>query len=113
MTQPWKLILAGALAGAVNGLLGAGGGMILVPILSVMGMEQEEIFSTSVAIIFPICFVSLLFSQPVGLPMALPYLLGGMIGGALAFRFGKKIPVKWLHRIFGILVLYGGIRYLC
>lgn len=112
MTIPWKLILAGALAGAVNGLLGAGGGMILVPILALMGMEQAQIFSTSVAIIFPICFVSLLFSQPVALPTALPYLLGGIIGGALAFRFGKKISVNWLHRIFGILVLYGGVQYL-
>ena len=40
-------ILAGLAAGAVNGLLGAGGGMVLVPILSAGStLEEREIFSS-------------------------------------------------------------------
>lgn len=116
MLQNWKIILAGAAAGAVNGLFGAGGGMILVPILSLIGFDDEDIFPSSVSIIFPICFVSLGFSAlSSGLPMerGLPYLIGGVAGGFLAGFTGNKIPVKWLHRFLGILILWGGFRYLC
>ena len=39
------MVLAGACAGAVNGLLGAGGGMLLVPMLSALTvLEEDEIF---------------------------------------------------------------------
>lgn len=112
-----KIGLAGAVAGAANGLLGAGGGMILVPMLSKSGvLEEAEIFPASVAIILPVCLVSLAVSAvqaPLPWSEALPYLLGSIPGGILAGLFGKKIPVKWLHRILGAVVLYGGIRYLC
>lgn len=108
--------LAGAAAGAVNGLFGAGGGMILVPMLSAgSDFTEEEIFSSSIMIILPMCFVSLAVSSGGALPWtdALPFLLGGIPGGLLAGFFGKKIPVVWLHRFLGLLILYGGVRYLC
>lgn len=109
-------ILAGLAAGAVNGLLGAGGGMVLVPILSVgSDLEEKEIFSSSIVIILPICIVSLLANSGSDLPwaQAWPYLLGAIPGGLLAGFFGRKIPVKWLHRGLGAMIVYGGIRYLC
>lgn len=112
----WKLGFCGALAGAVNGLLGAGGGMVLVPLLQKSGsLEENQIFPSSVAIILPICLVSLCVTAMRGaLPWteALPYLLGSVPGGLLAGIFGRKIQVKWLHRFLGIILLWGGIRYL-
>lgn len=110
----WKLILAGILAGAVNGLLGTGGGMLLVPLLS-GALSEEEIFPSSVAIILPMCAVSLAVSSiRIQLPWneALPYLIGCIPAGLLAGLLGRKIPTKWLHRILGIIILWGGIRYL-
>lgn len=112
-----SMLLAGLAAGAVNGLFGTGGGMILVPLLTgITDLEENEIFPSSVSIILPICFVSLFLSQKVqelNFRTILPYLLGSTAGGILCGFFGKKIPVKWLHRILGILVIWGGIRYLC
>ena len=90
MQQKWQLSLAGSLAGLVNGLFGAGGGMILIPLLTLMGTNDSEIFPTSVSIIFPICFVSLLFSAlaaPLPFQNAFPYLIGGAIGGFLVTRY--------------------------
>ncbi len=111
------LALAGAAAGAVNGLLGAGGGMVLVPILGKSKtLREQEVFPASVAIIFPICIVSLFVSGLKGsIPwqQALPYLLGSLPGGILAGLLGKKIPAKWLHRALGLIILWGGVRCLC
>ena len=110
-------ILAGAAAGILTGLFGAGGGMILLPLLSILtGSEDRSLFGLSVSILLPICFVSLVFSNGWGsfsVMTAFPYLLGSITGGLLAEPIGKKIPNLWLHRILGILILWGGIRYLC
>lgn len=110
------LILAGTAAGAVNGFFGAGGGMVLVPLLTALtDLEDENIFPASISILLPICLVSLSFSAAGGvfaIKEALPYLIGGTVGGLMAGFWGKKIPTAWLHRILGILILWGGIRYL-
>ena len=115
--QNWGMILAGIGAGAVNGLFGAGGGMVLIPLLGMLtSLEDRQMFSGSVAIILPMCIVSLIATGLTGAiawKEALPYLPGSAIGGYLAFRYGAKIPVKWLHRGLGILIIWGGLRYLC
>lgn len=114
--QWFSMAIAGGLAGMINGLFGAGGGMVLVPLLTLLTPLKENVFPASVAIILPICLVSLTFiAFTEGLPYraALPYLLGSALGGILAGIWGRKIPVHWLHRGLGILILWGGIRYLC
>ena len=109
--------IAGACAGTVNGLFGAGGGMVLVPLLGKLtDLEEDSIFPASVSIILPVCIVSLLFTTRLGdIPWrtAIPYLVGSAAGGILAGLLGKKIPTLWLHRALGLLILWGGIRYLC
>lgn len=113
----WKMALVGGAAGAVTGLLGAGGGMVLIPLLTVTKeLDEQEIFPSSVSIILPICILSLLFlSRNATLPYstAFPYLLGSATGGVLSGLLGKKIPTIWLHRTLGLLILWGGVRYLC
>ncbi len=108
---------AGACAGTVAGLFGAGGGMVLVPLLTLLtDIREEDVFPCSVSIILPICAVTLAATALLGSVSwgaALPYLLGSGLGGMLAGKWGGKIPVKWLHRALGILILWGGFRYLC
>lgn len=115
MRKSAPLILAGLAAGCVAGLFGAGGGLVLVPILGLWGgMEEGKLFPASVAIILPVCVTVLLVSaRSLSLADALPYLPGSAIGGILGGVWGKKIPVEWLHRVLGIFILWGGIRYLC
>ena len=116
MGRTWRMGLAGFCAGAVTGLLGAGGGMVLVPMLTgLTDLKEEEIFPSSLAVIFPLCLVSLyvtLGHQGVDISMALPYLFGSALGAVPAGLWGRKIPVKWLHRLLGLMILWGGIRYL-
>ena len=116
MSEIVALSVAGGAAGIINGLFGAGGGMVLVPMLGQKtGLAEQERFPASIAIIAPICVVSLLFSTggQQTLRDILPYLLGSALGGVAAGIWGKKIPSVWLHRALGALILWGGIRYLC
>ena len=110
-------ITAGLCAGAVSGLFGAGGGMVLVPMLSLLTpMDDRDIFGASIAVILPICVVSLTATAlSVGIPWheSFPYLIGSAAGGFAAGQMGHKIPAKWLHRGLGILIIWGGLRNLC
>ena len=78
-------ILAGGLAGLINGFFGGGGGMVLVPLLGDQcSLDQRRAFATSIAIILPLCALSsVLYYLRGGLEfsVALPYLAGGLIGG--------------------------------
>ena len=113
--KKWRLILAGLGAGAINGLFGAGGGTLLVPLLKGQ-LPEQQLFPSSVTIMGAICLVSAainLGTTPMELPRLLPYLLGSALGAFPAWYLGKKIPTKWLHRGLGAMILWGGIRYLC
>lgn len=115
--KQFPTLLAGAAAGILNGLFGGGGGMVLVPLLDRGAhIPQEQIFPSSVSIILPISLISLgmhAISAPLPWEQAWPYLIGSAIGGIAAGILGKRIPLKWLHRGLGCLILWGGIRYLC
>lgn len=117
MKKYFGAIMAGLACGIVNGLFGAGGGMILVPLLTLLTpIEEDQVFSASISIVFPICLVSLgvmAWKGTLYADAALPYLLSGAMGGMIAGKWGHKVPLIWLHRILGVLIAWGGIRYLC
>ena len=112
----WKCLLAGLAAGFVNGFFGAGGGMVLVPLLVwLVGLPDKLAFSSAISIILPLCIVSLvIYGRHDMLPLsdALPYLIGGAGGGVLAGLWFQKVPAKWLHLALGALILLGGLRLL-
>ena len=112
----WKCLLAGLAAGFVNGFFGAGGCMVLVPLLIwLVGLPDKLAFSSAISIILPLCVVSLvIYGRHDMLPLsdALPYLLGGAGGGVLAGLWFQKVPAKWLHLALGALILLGGVRLL-
>ena len=110
-----KLIACGLLAGAVNGLLGSGGGIILVPLfLSWIKLEGKKAFATSVSITLPMSAVTMCVMMLSGsfppIKAALPYLIGGICGGILAGTLLKNTSVVLLRRIFGALLIAGGVK---
>lgn len=106
---------AGVLVGLVNGMLGAGGGMITVPLLKKMGLDQKKAHANAVAVILPITLVSAvmyIWKDYVELGSALIYLPTGIIGALVGTWILKRISPLWLKRIFGIFMVYAGVRLL-
>ena len=116
MSGVWKTRLAGAGAGLINGLFGGGGGMVFVPALTWRGaLRDRQVFATCVAVILPICCVSAavyLLRTDFDFWAALPYLLGGLGGGVVGGLLYGRVPTVWLKRLFGLFLLYGGVKYL-
>lgn len=106
-------LFGGFLVGTVNGLFGAGGGMVAVPMLKKLGVDGKEAHSSSVAVILPISVFSLviyLLGGRVRLSSGLPYILPGLIGALIGTVVLTKIPEKWLRRIFALFMIYAGAR---
>lgn len=116
MVQTMQYAVAGLIAGSVTGILGSGGGMLLVPLLAILCKErQESLFPSSLGIMLAICICSFGTQASVAaLPFSdmIPYLIGGAVGGLAAALLAKRIPVLWLHRVFGIILLWSGLRCL-
>ena len=108
--------LAGAAAGFVNGFFGAGGGMVLVPMLiKVCKVEDKKAFSSAISIILPLSLVSLFIYYQQGVfpfMKSLPYLAGGLAGGILGGILFRKASPLFLHRFFGLIICWGGVRLL-
>lgn len=107
-------IAIGGLAGVVNGLFGAGGGLLLVPLfMSRCQLAPKTAFATSLCVTLCLSIVSLtvyLFRGDVDPAAALPYAIGGVVGGLLAGLFMKRMRIKWLRVLLGLFLLYGGIK---
>jgi uncharacterized membrane protein YfcA len=111
-----KLLTAGFLAGAVNGLLGAGGGIIAVFSLSKIYkermLEKNEVFAHALCVMLPLSLLSCIiyfakgsFSTEGFGVFLLPAVLGGLVGGFLL----DKLRTSFLKKLFSFLVIVSGI----
>ncbi len=113
--QNLQSAVAGLGIGFVNGILGAGGGMLAVPFLKKLGFTQKESHTNAIAVILPITIISAtiyLYKGYVTLGDSFIYIPSGLLGTVIGTYLLKKISPKWLKRIFGALMIYAGIRLL-
>lgn len=104
--------MIGLLSGIINGLLGAGGGMLVVPALKAQTGAQKA-HATTVAIIMPMCLASsiwYLFDGRVTINDALPYAPYGVIGALIGSVLLTKLKSKQLRIIFGLFMIWAGVR---
>ncbi len=111
--------LTGLLSGFVNGLLGAGGGIIAVWGLGRMlrgsAAERRDIFANALAVMLPLSAVSAINYSLRGLEdsrelgiLVLPAVAGGICGALILDR----ISADWLKLIFSVIIIYSGITML-
>ncbi len=106
--------LIGLVGGFVNGLLGSGGGTLLVPSMErFMKVESHKAHATAIIIILPLSIVSAvvyLWGERLDWLMIAKISLGGVAGGFVGAKLLNKISGKWLHKIFGIIILVGAFN---
>ncbi len=106
--------LWGIVAGFLNGLLGAGGGMAVVPILQTK-TDIKKSHATCVAIILPMCIVSVivyLIGGTVHFSDAAPFLIWGAVGAFIGTFFLSKFKPIIIRKIFACLMLWAAYRLL-
>ena len=91
-------IAVGAAVGLINGLLGGGGGMLCVPLLSeVLGEDVKVSHATTVLVIFPVCLVAAVVYTVCGhtqLPSTYFVMAGATAGGVLGSQARSKYGAK-------------------
>ena len=111
--QTLLAIGGGVLVGLLNGMLGAGGGMVAVPLLKKLGLQQTNAHATAVAVIFPLSLLSVIayfLLDRFELRDVYIYLLPGAVGALAGGLLLAKIPRKWLRKIFACFMIWAGIR---
>lgn len=110
-----KPTILGLGVGFINGVFGAGGGMLAVPILKSEGLSQKSAHANAVAVILPITVLSAvlyLVKGSVSLADSLAFIPTGLIGSVIAAFALQKFSNKWLQKIFAVFMIYAGVRLL-
>lgn len=115
-----SLSLGGVLAGFFNGLLGAGGGIILVFALGKLIEKTDEgarsVYANALCVMLPLSLFTLfryadsgVFSPSFTGDLAPTYMLGAIAGGILGGVLLGKTRGGKLRRLFAVLTLISGI----
>ena len=110
------ILLLGVLIGGINGLLGGGGGMIVVPALTkFFGFSQKEAQATALFVILPISIASSIIyitHNSINFAQSWPVLIAIVIGGAGGALLLNKLNNKIVRVIFIGLILISGVSML-
>ena len=108
------LVFIGLLAGFLSGVLGIGGGVVMVPLLLLVGFTQHQAQGTSLAAMLPpVTLLAVLQYSKEGhvdwkmaLVISATFIIGGLFGAKLAVAINEQI----LKKIFGVLMLFIAIK---
>ena len=114
---PFLLALFGLIAGIVNGLLGAGSGILITYALRAVSpalrRDSRDLLANATAIILPISLISAVSYLRAGiLPSSadcVVYLLPGIVGGIVGGLLLGKLPEQAIRRLFATVVLISGM----
>ncbi len=109
------LCAGGALVGVINILLGAGGGILAVPILKKSGLTQKQAQANAVAVILPLTIISFIIyikKEYVNFFDSLWIIPFSVLGGLLGTFIFRKLSSAVLKKAFGAFMIWAGIRML-
>jgi uncharacterized membrane protein YfcA len=106
--------LIGSLGGFLSGVLGIGGGVVFVPLLTYFTNQDFKINTgiSSMAVVFVATTSSVIYiSNGQTFSIYIIYLIiGGIIGGYLGSKLTFSLETKTLQRIFAVLLLVVSYR---
>lgn len=107
-------LLVGAAAGLLGGLFGIGGGIILVPALTLLlRLRQDTIYGTSLAVVVPISISGTIIYSLEGRMqwgLILGIASGSVVGAVIGARLMSRVPAKALRLGFVALMTIVAVR---
>lgn len=109
------LLAIGLSAGALGGIFGIGGGLIMIPgMVLLLGLDQHTAIGTSLAVMLP----------PIGIAATLNYYRAGSVnlkyaviialafiaGSFLSSKLALALPEVTMRRIFAVFLVVMGVR---
>jgi uncharacterized membrane protein YfcA len=108
------LVAFGVVTGVAAGILGVGGGILMVPFLTlVAGMPQHAAEATSLLVVLPTAVVASLVLQRRGigdLGVALRFGVVGALGAAAGALLALALPGRSLRVVFAVFLMLVGLR---
>lgn len=103
-------LILGVFAGALSGLIGIGGGVIITPALIFwFGFSQHQAQDTTLALLVPPIGILAAWTyyqqEYVDLKIASIICLGFFFGGLIGARLATNIPNYWLEKVFGFALM--------
>ena len=111
--EPWKLVLIGLGAGLFGGGFGIGGGLVMVPLLVVVGLDRHRAHATSLAAIVLIAVAgaaSFGFSGELSLGLGAIIGLGGVTGSVVGATVMHRSSPRALTIVFSAVLLVAAAR---
>ena len=107
-------VISGLVVGVASGILGVGGGVFLVPIMTIgFGLSQHIAQGTSLAAIIPTSVVGAVTHDRRGNVdrwAAAWMAAGATVGALLGALVAVHAPREWLARGFGLVLFYAAYR---
>ena len=108
------LISIGIITGFLSGLLGIGGGVIMVPLLTILaGLPQHLAQGISILVIIPTSLVALWHLQKkklVDYPSAFLFAAGSIVGAIISSYLVQYIDGNILKKVFSIFIIFTGLK---
>jgi uncharacterized membrane protein YfcA len=109
-------LLIGAAAGVMSGLMGVGGGIVMIPLMTAfLGLTQHKAHGTSLAVIVFTAIAGALtygFKGHTDLLIAAELAIGSIVGARIGALAMNRIPARELRMIFGVFIFFVGLRML-
>ena len=115
--ENWYLyILAGLAAGIMSSMFGVGGGIVMVPLLTIaFAFGQKSAQGMSLFIMLPIALAGALRYKfnpdiPINLPVCVMMAIGGIVGAMIGTHLVFNISEAVLKRMFAVFIIITGIH---
>lgn len=108
-----KLATVGIVAGFINGFFGAGGGLLLVPMIKFVQKEDSKVAhaTTLVCVLFMCVVSSILYivKSQVDYQIFLFCAIGSVAGSLIGTKLLKKLKNKIIDLVFSLVLVVAGV----
>ena len=109
----FKFIGIGFLSGIINGFFGAGGGLLLVPMINIVAKDDaKKAHATTLACVMFMCLASSIIyfvKKQLNFNLILVCGIGSLMGSLIGTKLLKKLKNNIIDLLFSIVLVLAGV----